>query len=138
MNKVPSFKLYGADDPEFDNRIQPKLPLRSWGSLNSAEKQIALLKLRNEGFFSGDPSKVMEVIIQLNNRYLRLHPGKNMLYLSQGKSELQAGIEDFEYIFSASTCWLPEVDLFPDRMTGLTERSISPTSHGIDAGTSRP
>ena len=99
MNKVPSFKLYGADDPEFDNRIQPKLPLQSWDSLSSAEKQIALLKLRNEGFFSDDPSKVMEVIIQLNNRYLRLLPGKNMHYLSQGKSEFQAGIEDFEYIF---------------------------------------
>ena len=188
MNKVPSFKLYGADDPEFDNRIQPKLPLRSWDSLSRDEKQIALLKLRNEGFFSDDPSKVMEVIIQLNNRYLRLLPGKNMHYLSQGKSEFQAGIEDFEYIFlnersgdlvlcmlslfakehisdwwlhpaqekkdseereglinqafdefdrlanmpqltfsnnSASTCWLPEVDLFPGRMTGLTERSIS-------------
>ena len=41
----------------------------------------------------------MEVIIQLNNRYLRLLPGKNMHYLSQGKSEFQAGIEDFEYIF---------------------------------------
>ena len=105
MNKVPSFKLYGADAPEFDNRIQPKLPLRSWDSLSRAEKQIALLKLRNEGFFSDDPNnsddpdKVMEVIIQLNNRYLRLLPGKNMHYLSQGKSELQAGIEDFENIF---------------------------------------
>ena len=105
MNKVPSFKLYGADDSDFDNRIQPKLPLRSWDSLSRAEKQIALLKLRNEGFFSDDPDnsddpeKVMEVIIQLNNRYLRLLPGKNMHYLSQGKSELQAGIEDFENIF---------------------------------------
>ena len=90
MNKVPSFKLYGADAPEIDNRIQPKLPLRSWDSLSRAEKQIALLKLRNEGFFSDDPDtsddpeKVMEVIIQLNNRYLRLLPGKICIISARG------------------------------------------------------
>ena len=38
MADLPRLKLYGEDNPEIENRFQPRLPLRSWDALTDDEK----------------------------------------------------------------------------------------------------
>jgi len=42
MVKIPEFKVYGQNDPQVEEAIQPSLELRNWSDLGADEKKIAL------------------------------------------------------------------------------------------------
>ena len=103
MIDIPNFKIYGENDPIIESRIQPKLDLRDWDSLQPSEKEIALRELLNRNLnfnLRYDISRVKEVIQYLNTRFLRALPGKN-LHECESKNIDNAAWMDFCNIFLA-------------------------------------
>ncbi len=81
MTAIPNFKIYGENDPIIESPIQPQLDLRDWDSLQRSEKEIALRELLNrDRSFNSRPdiSEVIVAIQNLNTRFLRTLPGKNL------------------------------------------------------------
>ena len=72
MTDIPRFKLYGEDNPDIENRIQPRLPLRSWDALTDDEKKIMFQELINQGWTS--KIALFNTMQYLNHHYLRILP----------------------------------------------------------------
>ncbi|MDE0518945.1 MAG: hypothetical protein OXH36_05255 [Bdellovibrionales bacterium] len=49
--EIPTFSLYGENDPKIQEGIQATLPWRSWDQVSNNEKKIAFQQLNNKGFF---------------------------------------------------------------------------------------
>lgn len=108
MIKIPKFRLFGKDDPKIEEKIQPKLNLRSWDSLLISEKAIALQELINSGYVDEYSSEMLNSIEHLNHHFLRLCPGKALhaippkrdVYGYDNRVErMQAALKDFRNIF---------------------------------------
>ena len=101
MVELPKFQLYGKNNPEVENKIQPHLVLREWNDLSASEKRIALQELLNNGFVHSSSNPVLQTISNLNHEYLRQCPGK--ILHSRGNSggiqQRNAAFEDFKQIF---------------------------------------
>ena len=54
MTDIPRFKFYGEGDPDIENRIQPRLPLRGWETLTGDAKRIMFQELSNNGWINDD------------------------------------------------------------------------------------
>lgn len=77
MAEIPHFKLHGEENPQVESRIQPKLSLRGWEDLVPDEKETIWRELKNNGWFLDDQSdQILDVILYLNHRFLRILPGK--------------------------------------------------------------
>ena len=99
MAEIPHFRLYGEEDPGVESRIQPKLPLRGWDDLTRDEKLIAQRELINNDCFLDDQSdQILDVILYLNHRFLRILPGKN-LHDPGPLDETEAAYRDFSFVF---------------------------------------
>lgn len=112
MVKLPKFRLYGEDNPQVEETIQPYLDLQNWSDLETEEKIIAFQQLRNNGWIEEYSRKILGTIEYLNNKFLRLCPGKNLHKITPIKSgyrgysdesnisvRIKAAVDDFEYIF---------------------------------------
>jgi len=109
MGEVPKFLVYGEKDQKIAETIQPNLGLRDWSELETEEKETALQQLKNGHWLKRNSEKTLDTIGYLNNKYLRLCPGKQLHkitpeYTSYGGlanlAELtQAAYEDFGIIF---------------------------------------
>ena len=115
MIEIPLFRLYGEDDPEIEERIQPRLTLRSWDSLIYDDKSILFQTLVNKGWFDYTNNKnlsycneaAIRSVEYLNALYLRVPPGKNLFNHVPEINErfpyrdfrvIEAGMEDFQEI----------------------------------------
>lgn len=78
MSKIPKFILYGENDPLVEKTIQPHLSLRSWSELDEEEKTTALQEVKNWGWIDEFSSIVLWTIEDLNRKFLRICPGKNL------------------------------------------------------------
>lgn len=107
MVKVPKFSLYGQNDPQIEESIQPRLELRSWSDLEAGEKRIALQELINRGWIKGTSKEVLQTIEYLNSYFLRQCPGKQLHkikpeYNIRGSGNehkrMEAALSDFQRI----------------------------------------
>lgn len=108
MAEIPKFQLYGRDDPQIEEKIQPRLALRAWADLNDKEKKIALQELKNRGFLSERSHEVFQSIAHINTQFLRecpgkllhgIHPGSYMRDEDTAYKRLEAAFLDFQNIF---------------------------------------
>lgn len=109
MSKLPKFILYGQNDPDIQESIQPRLELRNWGDLNKEEKTVALRELRNNDWLESHTSNMLRTIEHLNHKFLRQCPGKYLHalnpqynYYSRHDSDYklrEAAVIDFGNIF---------------------------------------
>ncbi len=110
MSKIPTFKLYGQDDPKVEENIQPSLGLRQWTDLAQEEKEIAFQQLKNSGWAEEHSSEILNTIKHLNDRFLRQCPGKHLHQIKpEGSGEYdrhsneyerkKAALMDFYHIF---------------------------------------
>lgn len=78
MAEIPDFTLYGENDPQIEEAIQPGLDLRKWSDLGYEEKKIALQYLIKKGWLRNRSPEILSTIDYLNHKYLRQCPGKNL------------------------------------------------------------
>ena len=106
MTDIPRFKLYGEDDPDIENRIQPRLPLRGWETLTDDAKKIMLQELSNKGWINDD-DKLYKTMKYLNHHYLSILPARRLHEATSVRNipweipfaETAAADDDFEDIF---------------------------------------
>jgi len=105
--KLPKFILYGQDDPNIEERIQPALALRRWSDLSQQEKSIALQQLKNKEWIGESSSEILNTIAYLNEEFLRECPGKNLHAIKPERNHYgtgneskrnEAAFEDFQII----------------------------------------
>ena len=109
MVKVPKFSLYGQNDPQIEEAIQPRLPFRKWDDLETGEKKIALKYIINKGWLDDYSKEILETIDYLNSVFLRQCPGRQLhdikpeydsRYGTDNESERRgAAFSDFQNIF---------------------------------------
>lgn len=107
MTKIPEFQLYGQNDPNIEQRIQPNFGLRRWDELKKSEKEIALQELKNRGWIDLDSREILKTIEYLNFHFLRQCPGKNLHKIKPTPSipddhnftRIEAANTDFQNIF---------------------------------------
>lgn len=109
MAEVPKFVLYGENDPQIEEAIQPCLGLRNWSDLEIGEKEIALQYIINKGWLDENSKEVLETIDHLNNVFLRQCPGKRLHDIkprydhrhgtSNEDERRDAALRDFQRIF---------------------------------------
>ncbi|MDP2703766.1 MAG: hypothetical protein Q8P01_00875 [bacterium] len=78
MIKIPKFLLYGQDDPNIEEGIQPSLPFRRWSDLSNTEKQIAFQEIKNRQWLTSYSREILQTIDYLNYVFLRQCPGKHL------------------------------------------------------------
>lgn len=109
MIKIPKFLLYGQDDPDVEQNIQPLLVLRRWGDLSDEEKTIAYRQIENSGWLNDYSSEILQTIEYLNSAFLRQCPGRH-LHAIKPKQDYRGGygneherkeaaLLDFQHIF---------------------------------------
>ncbi len=107
MTKIPIFKLYGENDPNIEQQIQPNLGLRQWDDLQISEKEISLQELKNKGWLELYSREILHTIEYLNYNFLRQCPGKrlhkikpeNELHNGNNFKRIEAATLDFQDIF---------------------------------------
>ena len=102
MANISKFTLYGKNDPQIQEALQPRLDLRKWSDLEAEEKKTALNFLVNEGWVRSGTGEILQTIKYLNHEYLRRCPGKNLHEISPGSSgvsKMGAALSDFQQIF---------------------------------------
>jgi len=96
MFKIPQFKTFSAGDKTVREKIIPHLDLREWSQLSNDDKQNAYKHFWESWF----DANVLQVIIYLNNEYLRIAPGKNLLEAKLYNHDFfSASRRDFTEIF---------------------------------------
>lgn len=78
MPKIPKFQIYGLNDKNIEEEIQPKLTFRGWCQLEQPEKEIALQQLTNSGWLDEYGDEILKAIKHLNHNFLRECPGKHL------------------------------------------------------------
>lgn len=108
MVEVPKFLLYGQNDSQIEEAIQPRPALRKWSDLETGEKEIALKYIINKGWLDKYSKEILETIDYLNSVFLRQCPGKQLHkikpendYHGRGNEyeRLEAAFLDFQHIF---------------------------------------
>ena len=110
MTDIPTFRLYGDDDPRIEAAIQPRFPLRDWGELSKEERQTILQELVNLQWLGNEKRETLWTVRALNFDFLQLCPGKrlhraeavedpNARYgAPSDRTQREAALEDFEDI----------------------------------------
>ncbi len=75
--KIPKFLVYGEGNPEIEERIQPRLPIRNWDALDREEKKLMPSLLSQ--FFSISDNNTIQTIAYLNHHFMRTSPGRELL-----------------------------------------------------------
>ncbi len=112
--KIPKFHIYGKDNFQIEELIQPKLDLRNWEDLTKEEKEIMLLQLSNNGWIKDYSTEILRAIKDLNYLFLRECPGKRLhktppkkedrrSYGTLDYDQIRAATEDFKDIFLNKT-----------------------------------
>jgi hypothetical protein len=108
---MPKFSLYGENNPELEDMIQPKLELRRWDALTFSEKMTAWREMNHGNWIQHHSEKVLETIEYLNYTFLRTLPGQKLHetpkslrsrgggYYSNKTNMISAARADFENIF---------------------------------------
>ncbi|MEP3475646.1 MAG: hypothetical protein ABJN57_05465 [Hyphomicrobiales bacterium] len=78
MTDIPTFKLFGEDDPDFQSSLRPDIGYRDWSDLSIEERTNAFKELIHSNILNLDGDAVIETIKYLNYNYLSLCPGKNL------------------------------------------------------------
>ncbi|BBO66100.1 hypothetical protein DSCA_00300 [Desulfosarcina alkanivorans] len=78
MVELQKFRLYGENDPQVEEKLQPNLELRGWLDLDKTEKANALQYMINTGWIEKYSKEILGTISYLNEHYLRICPGKNL------------------------------------------------------------
>lgn len=109
MVKIPKFSLYGQNDPQIEEAIQPRLALRKWSDLKIDEKTIALKYFINKGWLDDHSKEILETIDYLNSVFLRQCPGERLHNIkpeynyhhgtSNEYERMEAAFSDFQNIF---------------------------------------
>lgn len=108
MFKIPKFNLFGDNNPEVEDSIQPKLELRSWDALETSEKEIAFQQILNSGWIADYSREILRTIEYLNRHFLRLLPGKKLHGIppkndfhryGNEHERIIAAVDDFQQIF---------------------------------------
>lgn len=109
MTTLPKFSLYGEDDPNVDENIQPSLALRRWGDLPDLEKKIAYRQLANRGWLDEHSPELLATIEYMNDSFLRQCPGTRLHAIkpardyqgnrSNDSERQEAALLDFQHIF---------------------------------------
>lgn len=103
---MQKFLLYGQDDSNIEENIQPTLALRRWSELSDAEKQVASQELENSGWLDEYSSEILQTVEYLNHAFLRQCPGRRLHNIKpqdayRGSNEYerkQAALLDFQHI----------------------------------------
>lgn len=108
MVEIQKFLLYGENDPQIEEAIQPRLGLRNWSDLGAEEKKIALQYLLNKGLPQNAFRIIPQTIEILNHDFLRQCPGKRLHKIGPERKmrgsdnrfkRMEAAFEDFKDIF---------------------------------------
>ena len=108
MVEISKFSLYGENDPQIEEAIQPCLGLRNWGDLESGEKKTALKYMINQGWLKDTSREILQTIEHLNHKYLRQCPGKRLHAITPERDirgysneyeRMEAAFTDFKDIF---------------------------------------
>ncbi|MCY4420960.1 MAG: hypothetical protein OXC42_06900 [Gammaproteobacteria bacterium] len=104
MKEIQSFKLFSESNPEIMERLQPKIPLRQWGDVDSSEKLRMIEILIKNDFLGEYPEHVVFCIEELNDRFKRITPGDDLHHHQvdigdDHKGEEHAARIDFQRIF---------------------------------------
>lgn len=78
MTEIPTFKLFGEDDPAVQMILRPDIGYRAWSELHTDEKIIAFRELQHRQVFKYDFDLILETIDFLNRKFLIRCPGKNL------------------------------------------------------------
>lgn len=96
MPEPPKFTLYGDNDSQIEESIQPYLPLRDWSELSPEERGRALQELINKGWLKDTDTEPLVTVEHLNYHFLRMCPGKRLH--KYGPSRSRAGYHtDVDY-----------------------------------------
>ena len=98
MADIPQFKLYGEDDSTFDDRIQPRLTMRSWSTLFAEEKETIFQDLINSHWIHKSSEGVLYSVLQLNHRFNRRLPAKNIHSVTIVKSPINGRIQNLDFV----------------------------------------
>ena len=102
MTINPEFKLYGEDDLEFIERVQPQFPIREWSKISVIDKEKIWQHLFNEDWFSNKRKNVIDSAKQLNKKFMRLAPARKTFGRSSTypdiNEEFEAAMSDFREI----------------------------------------
>ena len=98
MADIPQFKLYGEDDSTFDDRIQPRLTMRSWSTLFAEEKETIFQDLINSHWIHKSSEGVLYSVLQLNHRFKRRLPAKNIHSVTIVKSPINGRIQNLDFV----------------------------------------
>ena len=109
MTDIPKFQIFGENDPQISETIQPELGLRNWSELSKDEKDICHQQLLNDGWLIKNTGLISQTFDFLNHKYLRRRPGKRLhdigplvrvphLSISNEKERNQAAYGDFNEI----------------------------------------
>jgi len=107
---LPKFILYGENEQDVENDIQPELSLRSWSDLSNQEKQTAFQQLENKNWIDSYSQEILSTIEYLNHQYLRQCPGKHLhaikpksdhghMRYNNDSDRMKAAVLDFQHIF---------------------------------------
>ncbi len=110
MTDIPTFKLFGEDDPDVQAVLRPDIGYRDWHDLTVDEKSIALIELGHRTVFDSGDAVLVETILFLNQNYLAQCPGVNFHNVDRSRFEghntqemILAAYKDFEFIFKNET-----------------------------------
>ncbi len=78
LTNITNFRIYGQGNKREGELIQKQLSLRSWDELKEREKNIAYQEIKNRGWLDEHSNETIEMIEYLNNKYLRLLPGREL------------------------------------------------------------
>jgi hypothetical protein len=108
MTDIPTFKLFGEDDPDVQAVLRPDIGYRDWSDLYTHEKRIAFRELINRNVFKNDSDFILETIDYLNLNFLIRCPGEHLHLIRRydeyghyNSDELEhAACKDFNDIFN--------------------------------------
>ncbi len=78
MVEIPKFQLYGENNPDIQEQIQKTLKLREWNVLTTSERETIISEMKRHGYISVDNPGMVSAIDKLNEKYLRILPGKEL------------------------------------------------------------